>query len=261
MIPLKTLPDATRPPICTRTLAVSIALVWLLQLGYLYLAHSDLAASWGTRPACYFRPSSCGVSGIALPSAGIAQLHNWGASAFGHVVLSPLFSLWLHADWWHIGFNLLFLLVFGGAVENEMGRLKFVTLYLVGGMIATLCHIVFHPGSYAPTIGASGAIAAILGAHFWRLPRAWVLTYFPPIFVFPVPAPLFGVLWLAAQVAGVWSDFHLPFTGVGGGSNIAWTAHLGGFAWGAWTGWRSRKRRGAKIPTRSSSAPASNMGK
>ncbi|BCM90747.1 hypothetical protein IAD21_02607 [Abditibacteriota bacterium] len=261
MIPLKTLPDATRPPICTRILAGSIALVWLIQLGYLYLGHSDLAASWGTRPACYFHPSSCGVVSVSLPSLGVAQFHQWSASAFGHLLLSPLFSLWLHADWWHIGFNLLFLLVFGGAVENEIGRFKFLVLYLAGGMVATVCHILFHPGSAVPTIGASGAIAAILGAHFWRLPRAWVLTYFPPIFVFPVPAPLFGALWLAAQLAGAWSDIRLPFMDTVGGSNIAWTAHLGGFAWGAWTGWRSRKRRAVKIHPRSSSAPTKNMGK
>ncbi|RYX84517.1 rhomboid family intramembrane serine protease [bacterium] len=261
MIPLKTLPDATTPPIFTRTLAVSIALVWLIQLGYLVFDASDLAARWGTRPACYFHPSSCGVQGAWLPSLGVAQIQHWGASALGHLVLSPLFSLWLHADWWHVGFNLLFLLVFGGAVENEIGRFKFLLLYFVGGMVATVCHIVFNPLSHLPTIGASGAIAAILGAHFWRLPRAWVLTYFPPIFVFPVPAPLFGILWLAAQFAGIWSDFRLPFSATVEGSNVAWTAHLGGFAWGAWTGWRSRKQRGAKIRPRSSSVPTSNVGK
>ena len=261
MIPLKTLPDATRPPVCTRILAVSIALVWVLQLGYLVLGHSDLAAQWGMRPACYFHPSSCGVGGVALPALGFGQLRQWGASGFGHLMLSPLFSLWLHADWWHVGFNLLFLLVFGGAVENEVGRPQFVGLYLMGGLVATLCHLVFHPASYMPTIGASGAIAAILGAYFWRLPRAWVLTYFPPVFVFPVPAPLFGVLWLGAQFVGVGSDLHLPFLATGQGANVAWMAHLGGFAWGAWTGWRGRKRSGAKIRPRVAHSRASNVGK
>lgn len=107
-----------------------------------------------------------------------------------------------------------------------------------------------------PTVGASGAIAALLGAFFWRLPRAWVLTYFPPVFLFPVPAPLFGLVWLGAQFVGAWHDFHLPWASSSSGG-IAWTAHLGGFLWGAWIGWRTRKRVG----TRTSVHVGANRGK
>jgi len=261
MIPLKTLPDAPNAPLCTRALALIIAFVWLVQLGVGALMSDDLAANWGVRPACYLHPSSCGVAGVVLPSAHLASLEQWTHTGFGHLVLSPFTSLWLHADWWHVGFNLLFLLVFGGALENEIGRFRFLRLYFGGGLVATACHIVFNIGSDVPTIGASGAIAAVLGAHFWRLPRAWVLTYFPPVFLFPVPAPLFGILWIAAQFAGVWNNFRLPFSPSASGGSIAWMAHIGGFAWGAWAMWRTRKKRSVQKRAGVDSKPLSNMGK
>ncbi len=261
MIPLKTLPDATRTPYFTRAIALIIALVWLGQLGFSAFRGHDLALRFGVRPSCFVHPSGCGVTQIALPSAQLYSVELWANSAFGHLVLSPFASLWLHADWWHVGFNLLFLLVFGGAVENEIGSFRFVRLYLAGGLFATLCHIAFNAGSSVATIGASGAIAAILGAHFWRLPRAWVLTYFPPVFLLPVPGWLFGVLWLGAQFAGAWSDFRLPFSSGSSGAGIAWTAHLGGFAWGALGAWRTRKRRGKKKTARIKSGAVSDVGK
>lgn len=245
MIPLKTLPDAPRPSFWTRVFAVLLVLVWLVQLGLLALRGVDLAAWFGVRPVCFFHPAECGVQGVSLPPlhAEPARWLGWAQSPFGRLVLSPLVSLWLHADWWHIAGNLLFLLVFGGALEGEIGRLRFLRLYLGGGLIATACHVAFNATSSAATIGASGAIAALLGAFFWRLPRAWVLTYFPPVFLFPVPAPLFGVAWLGLQIIGARHNFHGPWGVSSSGGNIAWTAHLGGFAWGAWFGWRSRSRR------------------
>ena len=261
MIPLKTLPDSPNAPLCTRALAVVVALVWLVQLGAGAFRGDDLAANWGVRPACYLHPGSCGVTGIAFPTGGVVHLENWANSGFGHLVLSPFTSLWLHADWWHVGFNLLFLLVFGGALENEIGRLRFLRLYLGGGLVATACHILFNIGSDVPTIGASGAIAAVLGAHFWRMPRAWVLTYFPPVFLFPVPSWLFGILWIAAQFAGVWHNFRLPFSPSADGASIAWTAHIGGFAWGTWAMWRLRKRRVVQKRAPMNSKAVSNMGK
>ncbi len=245
MIPLKTLPDAPRKPFWTRAIALSIALVWLVQLGALAFRGQDLALRFGVRPVCFFHPASCGVSTLSVPPLHLEPVLwlGWANAPFGRLVVSPLVSLWLHADWWHVAGNLLFLLVFGGAVEGEIGRFRFLRLYLGGGLVATACHVVFNATSDVATVGASGAIAAILGAHFWRLPRAWVLTYFPPVFLFPVPAPLFGIVWIGAQMLGAWHDFHLPFLLSSSGANIAWPAHLGGFAWGAWVGWRSGSRR------------------
>lgn len=243
MIPLKTLPDAPRKPFWTRAIAASIALVWLVQLGESAFRGRDLAQEFGVQPACYFHPSSCGVSAFSLPPAHLEPALMWAQSPWGRVVLAPLLSPWLHADWWHVGFNLLFLLVFGGALEGEIGRWRFLRLYFGGGLVATLCHVALNVTSNVATIGASGAIAALLGAHFWRLPRAWVLTYFPPVFLLPVPSVVFGALWLGFQILGAWRDFHFPFAPFASGAGIARTAHLGGFVWGAWAGFRSRARR------------------
>ncbi len=248
MIPLKTLPDAPRKPFWTRVIAASIALVWLLQLGLLAFGGRDLAQEFGVRPVCYFHPSSCGVEVFPPPPLHVEAGLLWAQSPPGHLVLAPLASLWLHADWWHVGFNLLFLLVFGGALEGEIGRWRFLRLYFGGALVATSCHVALHGGSDVATIGASGAIAALLGAHFWRLPRAWVLTYFPPVFLLPVPSALFGALWIGFQLLGAWRDFHLPFVPLAsgaraGGASIAWAAHLCGFAWGAWASFRSSAGR------------------
>ncbi len=243
MIPLKTLPDAPCPPFWTRVLAVAIALVWAVQLAFLLGRGRDLASEWGVRPVCYFHPAGCGVSDVSAPPLHLAALMTWARAPFGRLVLAPFVSLWLHADWWHVGFNLLFLLVFGGALEGEIGRGKFLRLYFGGGLAATLCYIAFNARSDAATIGASGAIAALLGAYFWRLPRAWVLTYFPPIFLLPVPAPLFGILWIGAQFVGAGSALHIPFFGGTGGGHVAWMAHIGGFLWGTWSAFRLARRK------------------
>ncbi len=261
MIPLKALPDSPRPPMATRTLAASVALMWALQLGARMITGRDWATSWGVRPACYFSPASCGIGPVSLPSAHLVSWQGWAHSAAGHLALSPLVALWLHADWWHVGFNLLFLWVFGSALEAEVGAWRVLRLFLAGGLVATACHVAFHPASTVPTIGASGAVAALMGAYFWRLPRAWVLTYFPPIFVLPVPSPLFGVLWLAAQFIGATGAFHGWLSAVAPARDVAWTAHLGGFAWGALAAWRMGKRRGPRAGKRPLSKAARNMGK
>lgn len=255
MIPLKTLPDAPRKPFWTRVIAAAIALVWLVQLGALAFRGRDLGWEFGVRPACYFHPSSCGVSAFSPLPAHLEPAWLWAQSPGGRLVLAPFVSLWLHADWWHVGFNLLFLLVFGGALEGEIGRFRFLRLYFGGGLVATLCHVALHSTSNVATVGASGAIAALLGAHFWRLPRAWVLTYFPPVFLFPVPSLVFGALWLGLQLLGAWRDNQAP-SHLAGSAGIAYAAHLGGFAWGAWVGFRfggGRNRR-ARAKTVSNAA-------
>jgi membrane associated rhomboid family serine protease len=239
MIPLKTLPDATRKPFWTRVFALAIALVWLVQLWVVAFRGHNLALEWGVRPVCFLHPSGCGIAATSPLAFDFDSWPAWVGSPLIRLVVSPFTALWLHANWLHVAFNLLFLLVFGGAVEGDIGHARFARLYLGGGLVATLCHIAFNGGSSVTTVGASGAIAAVLGAHCWRLPRAWVLTYFPPVFLLPVPAPLFGILWLALQMVGAWHDFHSPLSALSSGASVAWTAHVGGFAWGAWVGYRS----------------------
>ena len=229
MIPLKTLTGAAITPHLTRVLVALNVAVFAFQIWMRWSAGADVAASLGLVPRCFLAPASCGIGGE------VALRQNW---------LSPLYALFLHADIVHLGFNMLFLLVFGGALEAELGRLRWLICYFCGGLAALAAHTLFAPTSLAPVIGASGAIAALLGAFLVRLPRAWVLTYVPPIWFLPIPAPLFLLLWLAAQMSGFLGQWSVAAASSGQG--IAWMAHLGGFAFGAFYGWRTRKSRRAK---------------
>lgn len=221
MFPLKTLPKSSKTPHLTRLLILLCALTfgaqWFLQI----TRGADLAAIYGIVPRCFTVPSGCGVLSVQ------------GAKS---QVFSLFAALFLHADILHLGFNMLFLSVFGGGLEDKIGKIRFALVYFGGGVLAGAAHIVFHPFSTAPTIGASGAIAAVLGAYFITQPKGWVLTYLPPIFFFPAPAPLFLIVWIAGQIGGAFSQFSLA--GASGGANIAWMAHLGGFGAGALYGWR-----------------------
>lgn len=140
----------------------------------------------------------------------------------------PLFtSMFLHGGWFHLGGNMLFLWVFGDNVENSMGHFRYLLFYLLVGLGASLTHIVTNLNSQIPTIGASGAIAGVLGAYFFLFPRARVVTLIPLFFFWEVvelPALFFLGFWFLLQflngVATIASQ-------AGGG--VAWWAHIGGF--------------------------------
>lgn len=221
MFPLKSLPEPRRKPFCTWSLVVLNVVAFVMQGWAHFFSGKDAAAVFGIVPVCYLHPSACGVVTVRE------------ADQLG---LPLLVSMFLHADLLHLGFNMLFLWIFGAGLEDKVGRLRFLVIYFGGGLVAALAHIVTHPFSASPVIGASGAIAAVLGAFLITLPKAWILTYFPPIFFFPVPAPLFLVIWAAAQVWNALSDVRFFSASQGGG--VAWVAHLGGFIAGALYGWR-----------------------
>ncbi len=217
MIPLRAVHPTKMPPFVTRLLVVLNLLAFGLQL---LLGSGIVTYAMGVRPHCYFSPSSCGID-LPQESAGLWQ---------------PLFvSLFLHGGWLHLAFNMLFLWVFGPGLEERLGKLRFLLFYLGCGIAASLAHIATHPLSSVPVIGASGAISGVLGAYLILLTRSWILTYFPPIFLFPVPAPLFIVLWFASQIAST-LDFLPRLTG-GESSDVAWMAHMGGFAMGVFVAW------------------------
>jgi membrane associated rhomboid family serine protease len=136
----------------------------------------------------------------------------------------------LHGGWMHLLGNMWFLLIFGDNVEDRLGHLGYAAFYLVGGTIASLIHFVTGPSSTLPTVGASGAIAAVMGAYFDWYPHAKVRTFIP-VFIFPlfivVPAAVFLGLWFLMQfLQGTTS---LMAAEAGG---VAWWAHIGGFAAG-----------------------------
>jgi membrane associated rhomboid family serine protease len=140
----------------------------------------------------------------------------------------PLFtSMFWHGGWMHLLGNMLYLWVFGDRVEDRLGHARFLFFYLLAGALAGLTQVALDPYSRLPTVGASGAIAAVLGGYFVAFPRAKVVTW--PIFFIPIPAFIYLALWFAAQLLdGLGS---LGDTSQGGG--VAVWAHIGGFVAGA----------------------------
>ena len=117
------------------------------------------------------------------------------------VVATVFTSMFLHAGWAHLGFNMLFLWVFGSKVEDRLGRVRFLAFYLLGGVAALGLQWVADPGSAVATIGASGAIAAVLAGYLLLYPRALILTLVGWIPI-PLPAVLFLLIWILLQLAG-----------------------------------------------------------
>ena len=140
-------------------------------------------------------------------------------------------SMFLHGGWLHLGGNLLFLWVFGPAVEQAVGHLRFVLLYWLCGLVAAATHAAFNPHSTLPAIGASGAIAGVLGAALLAAPRARIATLvFLGLFatVVRLPAAIVLLLWFALQLAAAWFELHRGPAGPDHGG-IPWFAHVGGF--------------------------------
>ena len=156
-----------------------------------------------------------------------------------------LTSMFLHGGWLHFLGNMLYLWIFGDNVEDSFGHARFLLFYLVCGAAAALTQVALHPSSTVPMIGASGAIAGVMGAYFVLFPQSRVLAGVFIIFfidVIEIPAIFFLGIWFLMQLfSGVGS---LVQTADGG---IAFFAHVGGFAAGAVAGvvarWRTRARR------------------
>jgi membrane associated rhomboid family serine protease len=143
--------------------------------------------------------------------------------------LTPLTSMFMHGSLLHLGGNMLFLWIFGNNIEDSMGRLTFVAFYLLGGFAALGLHVLSDPDSVVPTVGASGAIAGVLGAYARLYPRARVVTVVFIIIIFTVvtlPALLVLGVWFLLQLLPAFSE---P-SGAGGG--VAYFAHIGGFVFG-----------------------------
>lgn len=140
-------------------------------------------------------------------------------------------SLFLHAGLLHIAGNMLYLFIFGPAVEERLGHLRFLWFYLLSGIAAGLAMIAMGPDSRVAVIGASGAIAGVLGAYFVLYPRGRIMTILP-LFIFvefiEIPAVFYLLFWFALQLwAGISAGAQGPFVG-----GVAWWAHVGGFLFG-----------------------------
>jgi len=135
--------------------------------------------------------------------------------------VSLLTSLFMHGSFLHLFGNMLFLWIFGNNIEDHLGKMKFIFFYFAAGVGASLTHILFNFNSLIPVIGASGAVSGVMGAYLILYPQARVKTL---VFIFffitfvDIPAFVFLIVWFIFQ-----------FFYVGGGSGIAWLAHVGGF--------------------------------
>jgi rhomboid family protein len=161
-------------------------------------------------------------------------------------LFSLLTSMFLHGGWMHLLGNMLFLWVFGRNLEDLIGGGRFLLFYLLCGLAAAVVHVISNPYSRVPTIGASGAIAGVMGAYLIKFPRARIVTLFFFFFITTIelPAAVLLLFWFVMQfVNGVGSLGSTDYTGGG----IAWFAHVGGFVAGmllikafpARTRWRS----------------------
>jgi membrane associated rhomboid family serine protease len=148
-------------------------------------------------------------------------------------------SLFLHADIFHIGGNMLYLYIFGDNIEDFLGHLRFLLFYFVCGLVADLAHILSitsSAGLQIPTLGASGAISGVMGAYILLYPRSRIqtLTLTFVITVVSIPAVFF---------LGFWFILQLLYTWLGMGGNVAYWAHIGGFVAGIALGWIAKRMR------------------
>ncbi|HEY8462587.1 MAG TPA: rhomboid family intramembrane serine protease [Bacillota bacterium] len=138
--------------------------------------------------------------------------------------------MFLHESLFHLISNLWALWLFGDNVEDRMGAWRFLGFYLLAGLVSGLFHIYFNPGSAAPTIGASGAIAGVMGAYIMMYPTAKIVTLVPIFFIpwfINIPAVIYLAFWFLSQVYAA-----LGSRGESFASGVAWWAHVGGFLTG-----------------------------
>lgn len=212
IIPLKDSTKANRFPIVNVTLIVINVLIFIFQLGLSENTLNLVVYNFGVIPKVY--------TTNPLPALFISNPY-W---------IVPLFSsMFFHGGLLHILGNMLYLWVFGDNVEDKLGHGKYLIFYLAVGLLANIAHIMTNPLSTVPTIGASGAVAGVLGAYFLAFPKAKVVALIPIIFFFTVatvPAVVFLFLWFGFQLLSGLTSF-------GAGQMVAWWAHIGGFVAGA----------------------------
>jgi membrane associated rhomboid family serine protease len=209
MIPLRdTIPARTRPFV-THGIIVLNVLVFLVQLAqgpqldrFIYY--------YGLVPARYF----------------VSQIGDY--FTVGDQVVALFSFMFLHGGFWHLLGNMWTLAIFGDNVEDHLGPLRFAAFYILCGLTSGLAHMLMHRTSGVPTIGASGAIAGVMGAYFILFPRARILTLIPILFIpyfIEIPAYFFLGMWFVLQF--------LNAAGSGGAAGgVAWWAHIGGFVFG-----------------------------
>jgi membrane associated rhomboid family serine protease len=153
-----------------------------------------------------------------------------GGLGLAAVLLPALTSMFLHGSWMHVIGNMWFLWIFGDNIEDYLGHFKYLLFYLASGVGAAFAQVILNPHSIVPTVGASGAIAGVLGAYFVLYPRARVLIWFPIFFMFYLPAWVTLGYWFAMQFLSGAATSIVSYSETQGG--VAFWAHVGGFVAG-----------------------------
>jgi membrane associated rhomboid family serine protease len=196
-----------RRPYVTVGLIVVNSLIFLYSQLLGMRGFQVLLYSWGYTPELFF-----GGAEYALPS---------------HIYVTPFSSMFLHGGWMHLIGNMLFLWIYGNNIEDYFGPVKFIVFYLVSGLAAIALYTLFNPSSEVPLVGASGAIAGVMGAYIVLHPRARVtcLLFFFFITFITLPAKVVLGIWFFYQIM-------MSLAGSSTGGGVAWLAHVGGFAFG-----------------------------
>jgi membrane associated rhomboid family serine protease len=244
MFPLKDNIPLGRIPLVTIALIVINVIAYLLEIrhgGSFWSGPSEsVAVHYGAIPYELTHPGDhCDLThslgGQGLPGTVLCQGRTpgiaGGAEAQPATWVTVLSAMFLHGSFLHIFGNMLFLAIFGPSVEDRIGRPRYLAFYLIGGLVALAAQTAVDPGSTAPMLGASGAIAAVLGGYILLFPRARILALVVIIFfvtIIEIPAIVMLGLWFAEQLWLGLSGLAEPL----GGAGVAYFAHIGGFAFG-----------------------------
>jgi len=236
LFPLKDSIGTDRTPVVTIALIAANVIIFFLSIrsgGSLWGGPADaVVVDYGVIPyeLTHFG-DNCEIAGGSIACEGQAGVSGTGAGQPSTIV-TVFSSMFLHGGLLHIAGNMLFLWVFGNNIEDAMGRVKFLVFYLLAGIAAAALQTAIGPDEVIPAVGASGAVAGVLGAYLILYPRAKVLTLVF-LFVFftfiQIPAIFFLGFWIAQQIVFGYLDFANP---TGGGGGVAYFAHIGGFVFG-----------------------------
>jgi membrane associated rhomboid family serine protease len=235
VIPLKDDIPTRRFPVLTVAIIVICCVVYFLfEQGLWSLGPTGEArvVEYGAIPYEITNPGSdCGFTADgSVRCEGQSEVGGAQAPDQAPWYVTVLTSMFMHGSLLHLGGNMLFLWIFGNNIEDSMGRVRFVLFYLLGGVVALGLQVVTDPSSTIPTVGASGAIAAVLGGYAVLYPRARVITLVFIIIIFTIielPALLVLGAWFVLQLLPTFSE---PIGNGGGG--VAYFAHIGGFLFG-----------------------------
>jgi membrane associated rhomboid family serine protease len=201
MIPLRDVIPSRTTPYVTVTIIVLNSLAWLFELSLPHEELNQFLTVYGVVPAHFAWPTL-------------------------------ITSMFLHAGWVHVIGNMWYLWIFGDNVEDSLGHGRFIVFYLLCGIVAAFGQILIQPDSTLPTIGASGAIAGVLGAYFVLYPQSRVLTLLPLIIIWEIvelPAVVLLGFWFLYQL---FSAGTIAMTASTGGGGVAFMAHVAGFLFG-----------------------------